>query len=169
MHLLERTLKKAFFFILTWRALVRIILIISCLCNVLFTGLKHDTTLDSPSALDREISLKNIHTYIQTWPEPVFYRLLDSSFAPSALSLRLNKIYYQNLLYRVSHNWCHTLAQFLFRSHSVNVRGISFRFATGASLGIRQSCDFSYNETLTNQRLRRGDFHGVQGARDPGV
>ena len=33
---------------------------ISCLCNVLFTELQHDTTLDSLSALDREISLKNI-------------------------------------------------------------------------------------------------------------
>ena len=44
---------------------------ISCLCNVLFTGLQHDTTLDPLSALDREISLKNIHTnkhtYIHTY------------------------------------------------------------------------------------------------------
>ena len=31
-----------------------------------------------------------VHTYIQTWPEPIFYRLLDTVFAPSALSLRLN-------------------------------------------------------------------------------
>ena len=57
--------KKTIFF--TWRALVRNrTLKISCLCNVLFTGLQHDTFLDSPSALDREISLKNIHTYIHT-------------------------------------------------------------------------------------------------------
>ena len=53
------------FSIFTCRALVRNrTLMISCLCNVLFTGLQHDTTLDSLSALDREISLKNIHTYI---------------------------------------------------------------------------------------------------------
>ena len=33
-----------------------------------------------------------LHTYIQTSiPEPVFHRLLDSGFAPSALSPRLNK------------------------------------------------------------------------------
>ena len=33
-----------------------------------------------------------LHTYnIQTWPEPVLHRLLDSVFTPSALSLRLNK------------------------------------------------------------------------------
>ena len=92
MHFLEGTFKEAIFFsIFTCRALVRNrTLMISCLCNVLFTGLQHDTTLDSLSALYHEISLKNIHTYIQTWPEPVFHRLLDSSFAPSALSLRLN-------------------------------------------------------------------------------
>ena len=33
-----------------------------------------------------------LHTYnIQTWPEPVLHRLLDSGFATSALSLRLKK------------------------------------------------------------------------------
>ena len=37
--------------------------------------------------------------------------------------------------YRVSHNWCHTLAQFLFHSHSVSVRGISSGLATRASMG----------------------------------
>ena len=31
-----------------------------------------------------------IHTYIHTWPKPVFHRLLDFGFAPSARSLRLN-------------------------------------------------------------------------------
>ena len=31
-----------------------------------------------------------LHSYIQTWPEPVFHRLLNSSFVPSAPSLRLN-------------------------------------------------------------------------------
>ena len=63
-----------------------------------------------------------------------------------------------------------TLAQFLFHWHSVSVRGISSGLATRASLGIRQSCDFSSTDTyLTNQRVHRGDFHGMQGARDPGV
>ena len=62
--------RKQSFFIFTCRALVKNrTLMISCLCNVLFTGLQHDTTLDSLSALDREISLKNIRTYKQTWPE----------------------------------------------------------------------------------------------------
>ena len=61
--------RKHFFSIFTCRALVRNrTLMISCLCNVLFTGLQHDTTLDSPSALDREIFLKKtcIHTNM-TW------------------------------------------------------------------------------------------------------
>ena len=62
--------------------------------NGVFTGLQHATTLDSLGALDPEISLKNIHTnkhtYIHTWHKSDFYRLLDSGFAPSALSLRLN-------------------------------------------------------------------------------
>ena len=62
--------RKQSFSIFTSRALVRNrTLMISCLCNVLFTGPQHDTTLDSLTALDREISLKkhtSIHTYIQT-------------------------------------------------------------------------------------------------------
>ena len=89
---------KQSFSIFTCCALVRNrTLMISCLCNVLFMGLQHDTTLDSLSALDREISLKNIHTYIHTfiqaWREPVFHRLLESGFAPSALSLRLSELW----------------------------------------------------------------------------
>ena len=48
MHFLEGTFKEAIFSIFTWRALVRNrTLMISCLCNALFTGLQHDTTLDS--------------------------------------------------------------------------------------------------------------------------
>ena len=35
----------------------------------------------------------------------------------------------------MSHNLCHTLAQFLFHSHSVSVRGISSELATRASRG----------------------------------
>ena len=57
----------------------------------------------------------------------------------------------------------------LIHSHSVRVRGISSRLATRVSLGIRQSSDFSSTETLTKQGVHGGDFHGVQGARDPGV
>ena len=34
---------------------------------------------------------KHTYIYIPTWPEPVFYGLLDSDFAPSTLSLRLKK------------------------------------------------------------------------------
>ena len=30
------------------------------------------------------------------------------------------------------------------------------RTSTGLSLGVRQSCDFSSTETLTNQRVHRG-------------
>ena len=56
------------------------------------------SNMTSLIALKRGKSLKNIHTYKitylptykQTWLEPVFHRLLDSGFAPSALSIRLN-------------------------------------------------------------------------------
>ena len=69
--------------------------IISCLSSLLFTRLSYGTTLNSLCALNRQIFAKpihaNIYTCIHTWPEPIFYRLLDSGFAPSALSLRLNK------------------------------------------------------------------------------
>ena len=68
MHFLESTFKEAIFSIFTCHTLVRNrTLMISCLCNELFTGLQHDTTSDSLSALEREISLKNIHTYIVTY------------------------------------------------------------------------------------------------------
>ena len=66
-----------------------------CLCNVLFIGLQQGTTFAPLSTLSREISLKNmqtyihIHTYIHKSPEPVFHRSLESGFTPSALSLRL--------------------------------------------------------------------------------
>ena len=66
---------------------------ISCLCNELFTGLQHDTTLDSLSALEREISLKNIHTYIVTYKHDLSqfsFACWYSSFVPLALSLCLN-------------------------------------------------------------------------------
>ena len=66
-----------------------------CLCNVLFIGLQQGTTFAPLSTLSREISLKNmqtyihIHTYIHKSPEPVFHRSLESGFTPPALSLRL--------------------------------------------------------------------------------
>ena len=42
MYFLEGTFKKAIFSILTWCMLVRnLTLILSCLCNALFTGLQH--------------------------------------------------------------------------------------------------------------------------------
>ena len=82
-------LSATYFVIFARRALVRNRSPMICLCNELFTGLEHDTTLDSLNALDREISLKNIQTYMAL-PEPAFHRLLDSGFAPSALSLCLN-------------------------------------------------------------------------------
>ena len=74
--------------------------IISCLISVLFTWLSDGTTLDSLGALNRQMFAKSIdtytttciHIYIHAWPEPIFYRLLDSCFAPSALSPRLNKL-----------------------------------------------------------------------------
>ena len=51
--------------------------------------------MDSLGALNRQIFWKtihtNIHTYIHTWPEPLFYRLLDSGFAPSTLSRVVQK------------------------------------------------------------------------------
>ena len=69
MHFLEGTFKETILFF-TWHALVgNRTLMLSCLCNVLFTGLQYDTTLDSLSALDRQMSLKTyiyVGTYIQT-------------------------------------------------------------------------------------------------------
>ena len=59
MHFLEGTFKKAIFhhFHMTIQFMAILFrnraLIISCLCNVLFTGLQHDTTFDSLSVLDR--------------------------------------------------------------------------------------------------------------------
>ena len=128
MHFPEGTFKGAIFSIFTWRALVRNrTLMISCLCNVLFTGLQHDTTLHSLSTLDREISLKNIHTnkhtyihtyitYMQTWPETIFYRFLYSCFAPSALSLRLNN----------NTNWTWRLINVMIPKRSYRPRNASF-------------------------------------------
>ena len=131
--------------------------------------------------LSQHITAPGLGSYLATTcPPPVITALTgqlhrhrrrpDRTPVTSALTAAV-RIRYRGLqfLYRVSHNWCHTLAQFLFHSHSVRVRGISSGLATRASLGIRQSSDFSSTETLTNQRVHRGDFHGVQGARDPGV
>ena len=50
----------------TRRSLVRNRTPMICLCNILITGLQHDTTWDSLSVLDHEIALKNIQTCIQT-------------------------------------------------------------------------------------------------------
>ena len=62
MHFWKHLQGSNLFPIFTCRALVRNqTLMISFLCNALFAGLQHDTTLYSLSALDREISLKNIH------------------------------------------------------------------------------------------------------------
>ena len=75
-------------------------------------------------------------------------RLSDTSFEVSWIQADPS---HKSGFYGVSHNWCHTLAQFLFHTHSVSVRGISSGLATRASLGLRQSCDFSSTDTLTNQ------------------
>ena len=79
---------------------------LSFLSNVAFNGLANGTDLNSVCAVNCEIYVKNIqityihtyihayiHTYIHTWPKPVFHRLLDFGFAPSARSLRLNYHY----------------------------------------------------------------------------
>ena len=63
----------------------------SFLSNVAFNGLANSTDLNSVCAVNCEIYVKNIQIYIHTWPKPVFHRLLDFGFAPSARSLRLNK------------------------------------------------------------------------------
>ena len=42
-------------------------------------------------ALSCDIMAKQL--YMHTWPEPIFYQLLDSHFAPLALNLCLNKAY----------------------------------------------------------------------------
>ena len=52
-----------------------------------------------------------IHTNKQTWPGPVFHRLLDSGSAPSALSLRLKKcamMFFVSLRLWLSLSLCHT-------------------------------------------------------------
>ena len=61
----------------------------SFLSNVAFNGLANGTDLNSVCAVNCEIYVKNIQIYIHTWPKPVFHRLLDFGFAPSARSLRL--------------------------------------------------------------------------------
>ena len=87
--------KQHFFSIFTWRALVRNrTLMIPCLCNVLFTGLQYDTTLDSLSALNCEISLKKhtyIHMYIHTYIQTNMTWTRFPSFV--GLRLRIHRVY----------------------------------------------------------------------------
>ena len=58
--------------------------------NVWSTTLPYGTTFGSWSALSLEKSSKSLQTYVQTWPEPLFYTLYDSDFSHSALGLRLD-------------------------------------------------------------------------------
>ena len=96
----------------------------TCLSNVLSTTLPYGTIFGSVSALSLQKSLKKIHTYIQIYKytnRTCFfypYRLYDSGFAPSALSLRL--YYNHNISNQLSshrtlttHNWFSDLFRFI--------------------------------------------------------
>ena len=64
---------------------------VSNVSNVISMAVPYGATFAPVSALSPEKSIKNIiYVYIHMWPEPVFDRLSDYGFWPSALSLRLN-------------------------------------------------------------------------------
>ena len=65
---------------------------ILCLRNARSGDLHFDTSSVALRALVREIIPNTIPTYIYTSSRSDFHRLLDSGFAPSALSLRLNDL-----------------------------------------------------------------------------
>ena len=92
MHFLEGTFKKAFFFDFQMsraRQEPHPDDIMPTQCTIHGTTTWHHFGFAKCS---RSWDILEKNTYKQTRPEPVFHRLLDSGFAPSALSFRLNNL-----------------------------------------------------------------------------